>query len=52
MSGHETDDAGDAALVRGATGESLSLVFQAYSAIIAAAIIALVASWRLAHPSP
>ena len=38
----------DAAFVRGGTGESLGVRFQSYAAITAAAIIAFVASWRLA----
>ena len=37
----------DAALVRGGTGETLGLVFQAYSAILTALIISFIASWRL-----
>ena len=38
----------DAAFVRGGTGEALGVVAQSYAAVIAAAIIAFVASWRLA----
>lgn len=37
----------DASLVKGATGEGLSQVFQCSSAIIAAVVIAMLASWRL-----
>ena len=37
----------DASLVKGATGEGLSQVFQCSSAIIAAVVIAMMASWRL-----
>jgi ATP-binding cassette, subfamily B (MDR/TAP), member 1 len=37
----------DASLVKGATGEGLSQVFQCTSAIVAAVVIAMLASWRL-----
>ena len=40
--------AADASEVKGATGEGLSLVFQATAAIVAGIIIAFVANWRLA----
>ena len=38
----------DAAFVRGGTGEALGVQFQSYAAVTAAAVIAFVASWRLA----
>ena len=40
--------AADASEVKGATGEGLSLIFQAAAAILAGIIIAFVANWRLA----